>query len=84
MLPEEAGAVSNFQDDKKTKIKGPTTQLSPKGAAGGCWWGEEGNVGVCSVLTKVVLNYPGNRDSDVFVAPACITPRKLSDAEVTV
>jgi len=37
MLPEEAGAVSNFQDDKKTKIKGPTTQLSPKGAAGGCW-----------------------------------------------
>lgn len=42
------------------------------------------NVGVRSVLTKVGLNYPGNRDSDVFVAPACITPRKLSDAEVTV
>lgn len=42
------------------------------------------NVGVCSVLTKVCLNYPGNRDSDVFAAPACITPKKLSDAKVTV
>ena len=45
---------------------------------------ERENVGVCSVLTKVGFNYPGNRDSDVFVTTACITPRKLSDAEVTV
>lgn len=42
------------------------------------------NVGVCSVLKKVCLNYPGNHDSDVFAAPACITPKKLSDAKVTV
>lgn len=35
MLSEEAGAVRNFQADKKPQTEVPTTQLSLKGAAEG-------------------------------------------------
>lgn len=35
MLSEEAGAVRNFQADKKPQTEVPTAQLSLKGAAEG-------------------------------------------------
>lgn len=58
MLSEEAGAVSNFQADKKLKIEVTTTQLPPKGAAGGCWWSEEGERGSLFSFDKGGLELP--------------------------
>lgn len=58
MLSEEAGAVSNFHSDKKPKIESSTTQSPPKGAAGGCWWGKEGERGSLFSFNKGGLELP--------------------------